>query len=365
MTAEVKSSSKASLVSIDILRAVAALGVFYYHLHLGALIARVPALSWFGYTDAFGALYAVPLFFLISGYCIHLSNIKWLKANRRLPLGDYLKRRFLRIYPPYLIALLLSIFVDYIVNPKFIMDTEDIWSHVFLLQGFSVAYFNSINVVLWTISVEFAFYLFYPFFYFLRHRYGLNRAMIFAAMVSACSIAILTVRGNLSLPQRYCALNIWFAWCCGAYLADKITLGQLRELSRPLYLIAYGAILLGFICFKIFPLAGFIIVEYQLDILVWTAPLVFLISREGWLEGKHYFIKKIMAAIGLSSYSLYLLHEPLIALKNFLAHKYLPPALQPAGVFTGILIIPAIAWFGYRYIEKPFMVKKRSSPLNG
>ena len=66
-----------------------------------------------------------------------------------------------------------------------------------------------------------------------------------------------------------------------------------------------------------------------------------------------------MAAIGLSSYSLYLLHGPLIALKNFLAHKYLPQQVQLPALVLGIFIIPLITWYSFKFIEKPFISRKK------
>lgn len=195
------------IIAIDILRCVAAISVFWYHNQLGGVLAKYTGLSLFKLTYALGAIYAVPLFFLISGYCIHASNIKYIKANRSLPLIEYYKRRFLRIYPPYFVALLFNV-------------------------------------------------------------------------------------------------------------------------------------------------------------LIWTAPMLFLLSREDWLrKRKNLWVIKIATAIGLSSYSLYLMHEPLIALKNFTVHKYFPNKFQPAGVLTGIFIIPVMTWFSYYYIEKPFISKKLSRSL--
>src|SRR5476649_2570770 len=115
MRMENKAASK-KIIAIDLLRALAALGVFYYHNRAGSMIAKYSGLSFFNYTDAFGATYAVPLFFLISGYCIHASNIKYVKANQSLPLKEYYKRRFLRIYPPYFVALLFAIGVNYLMG---------------------------------------------------------------------------------------------------------------------------------------------------------------------------------------------------------------------------------------------------------
>jgi peptidoglycan/LPS O-acetylase OafA/YrhL len=91
--------NKTNLITIDIARALAALGVFFYHQHIGAILARYTNIEVFHKIDGFGALYAVPLFFLLSGYCIHLSNLKYIQLNKPLPLARYYKRRFFRIYP--------------------------------------------------------------------------------------------------------------------------------------------------------------------------------------------------------------------------------------------------------------------------
>lgn len=103
------------------------------------------------------------------------------------------------------------------------------------------------------------------------------------------------------------------------------------------------------------------IVGDQLKILIWIAPLLFIISKEGWLIKNNNFILKLLSKVGLSSYSLYLLHEPLIALKNFIAHQYFPKGLQFTGVAAGVFVIPVIAWYSFKYIEKPFLLRKQAS----
>ncbi len=56
------------------------------------------------HTLSFGEL-AVDAFFLISGYLITMS---WLKSNL---LSEYLKRRLLRIYPAFIVAYIVSVFI--------------------------------------------------------------------------------------------------------------------------------------------------------------------------------------------------------------------------------------------------------------
>jgi peptidoglycan/LPS O-acetylase OafA/YrhL len=357
-----KDGSK-KIIGVDILRAVAALGVFYYHSHSGTRLARYTGFTFFNYTDSFGATYAVPLFFLISGYCIHASNIKYLASNSALPLKDYYLRRFLRIYPAFFVALLFAIAVNYLQQPPIHIAVLDAVAHLFLLQGFTAAYFNTINTVLWTVSIEMAFYLIYPLFYQIRFKYHLNYALGFTFLVSLISIAYFEFSYQIiSLPQRFFVLNLWFAWCCGAFLADKKLLGP-DDLRKNIYKILYSVIIIAFVYLNIYPDKQGELFD-QFNILIWAGPVLFILSKENFLRQKqHLWIVKVVAAIGLSSYSLYLLHVPLIFVKNYLANKYLPGKFQLVAEFAGLLIIPFVAWCSYNYFEKPFLPRKRISDV--
>ena len=140
-------------------------------------------------------------------------------------------------------------------------------------------------------------------------------------------------------------------------MADKKTLNE-SDLSQPGYKVFYTVIVIlfawKFTGHRVLPIAG-----YQLNILIWTGPLLFLLNRESFFAKKQWLVLKVIVALGLSSYSLYLFHEPLIFLKNLLVHKYLPQQLQLAGLIGGVFVIPVITWLSYLYIERPFISKKR------
>ena len=101
------------LQSIDALRGLAALGVVLYHAVMQTATAvpnnlfRWPVkllqfISSFGYIGVF-------LFFVISGFCIHLQ---WAKSRatqqpQAIKFGSFWRRRIRRLYPPYLIAFAL------------------------------------------------------------------------------------------------------------------------------------------------------------------------------------------------------------------------------------------------------------------
>ena len=124
--------------------------------------SREPLTQVFG-TLSFGGL-AVFGFFLVSGYLITKS----FETSRTG--ADYLWKRVLRIYPGYVVAFMISLFV---VGP---LAGGDIWragafvwlknlKHLLFLQGpdlpgvFAGSYYPALNGSLWTIPYEFHCYL--------------------------------------------------------------------------------------------------------------------------------------------------------------------------------------------------------------
>lgn len=72
----------------------------------------------------------VYMFFLISGFCIHLA---WCKSKLRdlskepvVPFLPFWKRRLWRLYPTYLIALRLYFLVDFVLG-KIAFDRMFLW----------------------------------------------------------------------------------------------------------------------------------------------------------------------------------------------------------------------------------------------
>src|SRR5262249_51795679 len=131
------------LRSIDALRGIAALGVVLYHAIdqsekvLPANLLRYPMKaiqfgSSFGYVGVF-------LFFVISGFCIHLQ---WCRSQVQqgpsVAFGKFWKRRIRRLYPPYVIALVLFLLLSALtvgirVTRFFVYDVV---MHLLMLHNF-------------------------------------------------------------------------------------------------------------------------------------------------------------------------------------------------------------------------------------
>ena len=133
---------EAHIAFLDHIRGFAILSVFVYHCFGAAF--HFSKLNWNGWFPDFhtrGSFLAlpftfgwagVPIFFVVSGFCIHLSH----RRSSRKDMATFFTRRFFRIYLPYLVALLIFIYRDY-VHVKHIDGFAQMGSHFFLFRTFT------------------------------------------------------------------------------------------------------------------------------------------------------------------------------------------------------------------------------------
>ena len=292
-------------------------------------------------------------FFLLSGFCIHYSNRNNAKSKSPLELKMYYYKRIRRIYLPYIFALIFSILIGFLVNPQTKLLKNDVLSHVFLLQAFNSSFFNSINVVLWTISVEMAFYILYPIYYALQLQFNSQIAILISLGVTLLSIGYFQTTPSLTFPQRYFFTNLWFGWCFGAWMCDVFIENRSFFKSKKWIWIVFSIWGACIISSQVTWQNDFL-TKYILYILFWGPILIALINLEPFLlKFKRLLIVPI--SLGVSSYSLYLLHEPLIQLKNHLIHRYFGTQIHFLLMVLALFLIPIICYINYKFVEIPLI----------
>lgn len=368
------------LQSIDALRGIAALGVVMYHAVLQTSNAvpanffKVPVqaiqfLSSFGYIGVF-------LFFVISGFCIHLQ---WAKARAQgkphhIAFGSFWKRRFRRLYPPYLITLALfflmaAMTVGIDVTHFFIYDVV---MHLLMLHNLDPHTCYSINGVFWTLAVEEQLYLGYFLLLFLRKRWGWGPTLAICAFARLgwfwFSHGVWVVLG-VGVPVPEAAASHWFTWALGA-LAVEAAYGlvKLPRWCRNIWLGA-AAIILASTTSLILPVTQKDTLAHNLAWLLmhpaWGFGFFVLVNRavaaeQSWLKQLRQTrilprLVSAVATIGVFSYSLYLTHELVIMQSWWFVLPGLPPILN-----TLLVVVPAtvaFAWLFFQFCEKPFMRK--------
>jgi peptidoglycan/LPS O-acetylase OafA/YrhL len=372
------------LRGIDALRGAAALGVVFYHAveqgdkalpnNLFQYPARVVQFaSSFGYIGVF-------LFFVISGFCIHLQ---WARAKAAdvepdIRFGTFWKRRIRRLYPPYIITLLLFLLltastVGIDVTRFFIYD---LGMHVLMLHNLDPHTCYTINGVFWTLAVEEQLYLAYFLLLFIRVRWGWSVTLavcLFARLAWMGLSHVVWLKTGFGIPVPEAAASHWFTWALGA-LGVEVFFGMttLRGWSRDLRLATVLIIVASALStylpwipkdtllhhtswFLIHPLWGlgfFIVVNRT------------VLAEQSWLRRATLpSLVSIFSTLGIFSYSIYLTHELVI----MLSWQWVNPNWwQLANVFMAVVPATIIfAWVFFWFCEKPFMVKstEKEKPL--
>jgi peptidoglycan/LPS O-acetylase OafA/YrhL len=198
-----------SIAGYDGIRGIACLMVFWYH-------ARWrfgdPAVDFAGF-DVRHLLRTmdcgVCIFFVLSGLLLSLPFWRAILGGSRWPSwGTYLRRRIARIVPAYYAILV----VLYLLNPGTyaLKGMTDFALHLTFLHTFFDFSYNSVNPVLWSIGIEFQFYMLLPL------------VMAGLAWLSRTRLG----------PAGACALLCVAAWGLGA--------GEQAVLSRLPSPLAYG-----------------------------------------------------------------------------------------------------------------------------
>ena len=368
------------LRSIDALRGIAALGVVLYHAiekGTNALpnnifdypVRALQFISSYGYIGVF-------LFFVISGFCIHLQ---WAKAKAAgvepdVRFGPFWKRRLRRLYPPYILALLLFFLVAYSYGELNFTHFffYDLVMHLLMLHNLDPQTCYTINGVFWTLAIEEQLYLAYFLLLFVRIRWGWRAtiAVCLAARVAWMFLSYFVwVKFGYGLPVPEAAASHWFTWALGA-IGVELYFGliQLPRWSRDLRLsglLIAGATVLSyylqfipkdtfaknFAWFLIHPLwgLGFFILINRL-----------VLAEQSWIRRATVpSAVSLFATLGVFSYSLYLTHELVV----IVSWRFTNPAwLQSVNVL--LLTVPVtilFAWVFFWFCERPFMVRQKKA----
>lgn len=325
---------------LDGLRALAVMAVLLGHLN-------VPWMT--------GGFVGVDIFFVLSGFLITRLIVSEIRDSGRFSFGNFYVRRIRRLYP----ALLCTVIVSWVgafllLSPDRFADFAN--SALAALLSYSNIYFyaeadyfdalatSKPLLHSWSLSVEEQFYLIWPLILLLLTRFGGARgAMLGAVAICLASLALsqwwLTADGPAAfylLPSRAVelglgALLVWLKPIGSGRLLNIATIAGLAAMIAPMIVYTAETPFPGLAA--MLPAGG--------------AALFIAGARSRCAMP---FALPPVAWLGRISYSLYLVHWPLIVLWRAYFYR------EPAGLEPWLLATVAIglAWAQYSLVEQRF-----------
>jgi len=373
------------LTSIDFLRGSAALAVVLHH----AVNYRedLPSqASWFRlfYLIVDQGHLGVPLFFVISGFCIHLRWAKqYAQTNKEtLDFTNFWKRRLHRLYPPYLVALCLTMtivvvlyavgehlpIVDLYPEPRPRWMLIDFFAHLLMLHGLHpVLDRGGGNGVYWTLAREEYFYIMYFGLLAMRRRLG-PISSLFSVLVLGVAFRFLmsplfsSDSGWLTMINTS-AIVLWIQWCLGMLAVEA----------------HYGLVKLPRWCYAgwLIPLwiaAAILSARYSVLVLLtpclWGMTFFTVLNYCVRLEVTGYWpthwLIRWLSRVGIFSYSLYLIHNPVRGIMK----QFLGPLAASNNLiifFFNFVVLSVAGYFGgklfFYLVESRFLNTRPASSL--
>jgi peptidoglycan/LPS O-acetylase OafA/YrhL len=349
------------LDGVDLLRALAIFFVLMNHVNIRLLIAKVPYLKDLPHQLAnslvWNAQFGVQIFFAVSGFLITSTSLRRWGALSRVSVRDFYLLRFARIAPLLLLLLgVLSVlhfahFNDYVVQAK----TGGLGRALLAALTFHVnvlearrGYLPGNWDILWSLSVEEMFYLFFPVVCYLFGRGKMFVVLLLTFVVLGPFGRVAFAHGNALWQEK-------------SYLGgmDAIALGCLtalfvarRRLARP-FLLAIGSVGTVLLIF----ILGFSVRVYSwgldrnglsMTILALGACMVIVAAAQTHWRSPRVFTPFLI--LGQRSYEIYLTHMFVVFV---FFHLFLMagkpmravPALFTAVIFVAVLLGELVARF--------------------
>jgi peptidoglycan/LPS O-acetylase OafA/YrhL len=337
---------------IDGLRALAVIPVLLYHV-------GIPGFP--------GGFVGVDIFFVISGYLI-CGMIDGDIRSGSFSLGNFYKRRILRILPALFVMFLVTSILAYVYClPVELEDySKSLASAVGSVSNIYFAgtagYFDAPAETkpllhTWSLGVEEQFYLITPLLMLFAYRVLPKRAKLLFAVVAALSFA-----AALAVSYR----NTTFVFYLTPFRAWELALGALLSIRFiPAPETEFGKNACGTIGMLLL-LGAIFLGSSSAPLLLMTAlasigaALVIASSERGISAVGRLLSLRPVAFVGLISYSLYLWHWPLIVFQR--TDGLLLPG--SSGVMTKLALTAVaigIAWLSWKFVEMPFRSKARDT----
>ena len=336
---------------ITFTRSLAAFSMIIYHYGLNIYPFNTEQFSYiFKQADV-----GVSFFYLLSGFVMMFAYGKKSTLNQR----DYFKARFARVYPVYLLAILL-VLIHYTLNHQNI-DYTGLFLNILAVQAWVPAKAISFNSPAWSLAVEFFFYAAFPFtlkYLFTKTNFKKTAIAVIIFWLASQVLFNLVyyshyykgVESNLHNFLYYFPIMHLSSFLIGT-LAGYYFLNINSKVQRNYDLILIFIVALLIVILK-FPTG----LNYHNGLLaVIFVPFIILLSLNNGAMSR-LFNKPAFVFLGEISYSMYILQYPVFT--------WVRSALKQVGIrddtpvfYISLSLLVIISGISYRFIETPLRTK--------
>ncbi len=353
---------------IDGLRGLAMLMVLLYHCWLFGGMWSVGLTAGARHFNAapvlgFGHV-GVNLFLVLSGFCLYWPFVKG--GRRREPtLWEFAKKRCRRILPPYYVTLILFSVVP--LTQAWLHHTGSdahytlnwLFLHALMLHNTRPDYVLSVNGSLWSLALEFQLYILFPVLVEAYRRFN-ARGVVLAVLLVCTAYRFFLVRGHY-LPDdgygyvlAYSVFGRGFEFAVGMFAALLVARRHAEQKSPERWV--DGLLLVAITLLAI--LDGRHGHFQTLTDAMWGLLFAALLLAGSRSETRLHraLSHPLLVWLGLFSYSVYLIHLPMVMVLGTYGHARFSNTAQV--LFMLLFVAPLMVGLGYLFhllFERPFM----------
>lgn len=287
----------------------------------------------------------VSYFFILSGFIMIIAY------HRKEKIGylDFYRNRVARIYPLYIVGLLLYFIMrysDFSFNKTFL--------YLLGVQSWIPGKALILNFPGWSISVEFLFYLIFPWLYNFLYSKGNKSIWIIAILIwigtqvfSNLYIHSPAYRGPHTDSHEF--LHYFPLWHINEFLIGNLAgLFFVKNHKERNYDLAVAVLLIAVILSLIFIPLNF----HNGLMAILFVPVIYLISCNNGIITSFFSIKPL-EFLGEISYAIYIIHIPVLYILRSFLWDYFQMSQSNTIFWIYILVLIIVSAIFYQFIEKP------------
>ncbi len=370
---------KTYLTSLTSLRGIAAILVILLHVNIFCF-ALAPWEGFFGRFIQRGYLW-VDFFFLLSGFIMMHVYSESFKEGIKGNFKKFMHSRFARIYPLHIFSFLCMVAFYFWYQANFTLypadytntfNVKSIWTIFLLIHSMGVNNNLSWNSASWSISVEWWMYVLFPFLLIpFRRLTDWKKIFVFFGVIAGYLFIIYylyplsatsgganpsSIKDTLDVTYNYGFIRCFFGFLFGMLIYELYRVGWGRKyLNKDItWLLTVILVVMA----MAFPVPDFV------PIVVFGSIILVSVYTEG--VGKRFLNLKPLIYLGDISYSIYLMHLPImfflfnyLKIKKFHWIKLESPSFPEAWLYTSIylVIVIFVSTLTYRLVEVPMRHK--------